>query len=137
MRDRDEAASASIFSRGMERLASAQARLAAAPLDQAAVAALRRLVMDASSALLMLDRLGDRDMEPDRFRREAARLDLALPGGLVERLPAAARIGALELATLCGALAARLQEEAGGDMAGTAGNAESRDGGRAARGLVW
>lgn len=136
MRDRDGVASAAIFSAGMETLASAQARLRSAPLDPSATGALRRLVVDASSALLMLDMLGDGDMEPERFQREAARLDLALPSGLVERLPAAARIGALELATLCGTLAARLQGAAM-EAAGASRNAKSRDGGTTARGFSW
>ncbi|MFG1350152.1 hypothetical protein [Xanthobacter autotrophicus] len=137
MRDRDGAASTTIFSSGMERLASAQARLSSTALDPSAAAALRRLVLDASSALLMLDMLSDGDMAPDRVQREAERLHLALPSGLVERLPAAARIGALELATLCGMLAARLQAAAAMETAGTPRNAKSRDGGTIARGFNW
>ncbi|MDI4658984.1 hypothetical protein [Xanthobacter autotrophicus] len=121
----------------METLASAQARLSSTPLDPSSADALRRLVLDASSALLMLDMLGDGDLAPDAFGREAARLHLALPSGLVERLPAAARIGALELATLCGMLAARLQVAAAVETAGASRNAKSRDGGTTARGFIW
>ncbi|MFG1342891.1 hypothetical protein [Xanthobacter autotrophicus] len=135
MRDRDGAAAAVIFSGGMETLASAQARLSSTQLDPSAADALRRLVLDASSALLMLDMLGDGDMAPEAFGRETARLHLALPAGLVERLPAAARIGALELATLCGTLAARLQAAAALTTASASRNAKSRDGGTTARGF--
>ncbi|MFG1244168.1 hypothetical protein V5F31_17460 [Xanthobacter sp. V7C-4] len=120
----------------METLASAQARLSSTSLDPSAADALRRLVLDASSALLMLDMLGEGDMAPEAFRSEAARLHLALPTGLVERLPAAARIGALELATLCGTLAARLQAAAT-PATGALRNAKSRDGGTTARGFSW
>ena len=136
MRDRDAAASAAIFNGGMETLASAQARLSSTSLDPSAADALRRLVLDASSALLMLDMLGEGDMAPEALRSEAARLHLALPTGLVERLPAAARIGALELATLCGTLAARLQAAAT-PATGALRNAKSRDGGTTARGFSW
>ncbi|MFG1383802.1 hypothetical protein [Xanthobacter versatilis] len=120
----------------METLASAQARLSSTSLDPSAADALRRLVLDASSALLMLDMLGEGEMAPEAFRSEAARLHLALPTGLVERLPAAARIGALELATLCGTLAARLQAAAT-PATGASRNAKSRDGGTTARGFSW
>ncbi|MFG1374418.1 hypothetical protein V5F32_19745 [Xanthobacter oligotrophicus] len=120
----------------MQTLASAQERLSSTPLDPSAADALRRLVLDASSALLMLDMLGERDMASEAFGREAVRLHLALPTGLVERLPAAARIGALELATLCGTLTARLRVAAAA-TAGTSRNAKSRDGGTTARGFSW
>ncbi|MFG1300853.1 hypothetical protein V5F49_13755 [Xanthobacter sp. V3C-3] len=115
---------------GMATLAAAEALLGAArgQLDAQTAAALARLVMDLSSALLLLRALAAGDVPGDLFRRESARLALdpqALPsgatqagplqpGGPLDRLPAAARLGVLELVTLAGSLAgtlARLRAE--------------------------
>lgn len=120
---------------GMATLAAAEARLGAArgQLDAATAEALARLVMDLSSALLLLRALAAGDISDDLFRRESERLALdppgvfaaqtphaggLQPGGPLDRLPAAARLGALELVTLAGSLAgamARLRAGEGRD----------------------
>ena len=69
------------LSAGMATLAAAEARLRTArgQLDAATAEALARLVMDLSSALLLVRALAVGEISPDLFRRESGRLALDLP----------------------------------------------------------
>lgn len=69
------------LSAGMATLAAAEARLRTArgQLDAATAEALARLVMDLSSALLLVRALAAGEISPDLFRRESGRLALDPP----------------------------------------------------------
>lgn len=120
-REAAEAAMEGFFRSGMAQVADAEARLSAARdlMDAADRRTLVRLVMDVEAGLLLLRAGGAGDLCGSDVRREGGRLALALPTGLMDRLPAAARLGALELAALSGRVAARLATEGG--SAGTPG----------------
>lgn len=104
-----------LYRQGMATLARAEARLGAArpAAARADADALAHLLMDATSALLLLRALAEGDMDRARVRREAARLTLAVAPEVLARLPQPARIGALELHALAGRLAAWIRRGSG------------------------
>lgn len=112
---------------GMATLDAAEARLRAArgQLDALTATALARLVMDVSAALLLVRALAAGEISADLFRREGARLALTVPASLMERLPAAARLGALELVTLAAGLEGLIAHAHAG-AASSAGAASAR-----------
>lgn len=98
------------IARGFERLAAADARLAASPLSPADRETLARLRADIAAGLVLLLSRADGCISRAEFAAAAAPLALVLPANVIGRLSAAARLAALDLAALAESVGARLKE---------------------------
>lgn len=94
--------------RGFARLAEVEAQLAACVLSPADREEMARLHADTAAALVLLLSREEGCIGRAELAAAAPRLALALPADVMARLPAVARLSALDLATLAGAAADRL-----------------------------
>jgi hypothetical protein len=95
------------ITRGFERLAAAETRLAGSALSAADRETLARLRSDIAAGLVLLLSRADGCISRAEMAAAAAPLALVLPANVIGRLPAAARLAALDLAALAEGVAAR------------------------------
>ncbi|GLI24428.1 hypothetical protein GGQ86_004437 [Xanthobacter flavus] len=88
------------IARSFERLAAAETRLAASALSAADRETLARLRSDIAAGLVLLLSRADGCISRTETAAAAAPLALALPANVIGRLPAAARLAALDLVAL-------------------------------------
>lgn len=88
------------IARSFERLAAAETRLAASALSAADRETLARLCSDIAAGLVLLLSRADGCISRGEMAAAAAPLALALPANVIGRLPAAARLAALDLVAL-------------------------------------
>lgn len=88
------------IARSFERLAAAETRLAASALSAADHEILARLRSDIAAGLVLLLSRADGCISRGEMAAAAAPLALALPANVIGRLPAAARLAALDLVAL-------------------------------------
>lgn len=96
------------MTRGFERLAAAEIRLAGSALSAADRETLARLRSDIAAGLVLLLSRADGCISRAEMAAAAAPLKLVLPANVIGRLPAAARLAALELVALAEAVSAGL-----------------------------
>lgn len=96
------------IARSFERLAAAETRLAASALSAADRETLARLCSDIAAGLVLLLSRADGCISRGEMAAAAAPLALALPANVIGRLPAAARLAALDLVALAEGVSAGL-----------------------------
>lgn len=96
------------IARGFERLAAAEARLAPSTLLPADAEALARLRSDIAAGLVLLLSREEASMSCSEVAAAAVPLELTLPAHVMVRLPAVARLAALDLAAVADGVAAQL-----------------------------
>jgi hypothetical protein len=94
--------------RGFARLSEVEAQLAACVLSPTDREATARLHADTAAALVLLLSRDDGCIGRAELAAAASRLTLALPTSVMARLPAIARLAALDLATLAASAADQL-----------------------------
>ncbi|UDQ89990.1 hypothetical protein LJE71_02895 [Xanthobacter autotrophicus] len=96
------------IARSFERLAAAETRLAASALSAGDRETLARLRSDIAAGLVLLLSRADGCISRGEMAAAAAPLALALPANVIGRLPAAARLAALDLVALAEGVSAAL-----------------------------
>lgn len=96
------------IARSFERLAAAETRLAASALSAGDRETLARLRSDIAAGLVLLLSRADGCISRGEMAAAAAPLALALPANVIGRLPAAARLAALDLVALAEGVSAGL-----------------------------
>ncbi|WP_296581403.1 hypothetical protein [Xanthobacter sp.] len=96
------------IARSFERLAAAETRLAASALSAGDRETLARLRSDIAAGLVLLLSRADGCISRAEMAAAAAPLALALPANVIGRLPAAARLAALDLVALAEGVSAGL-----------------------------